>query len=88
MLYSGGFDHALDHLDELDRVWQWASSSGAGPGHWHEDAEALHYCFFTLANPAASAQQPAAVEDVEVPAALEMMDDAPPAIAVARRASS
>ena len=86
MFYAQGFDHALDHLDQLDKVWKWAASAGAGPGHWHEDAEGMLFCFFSIENQAASNQQPAAVPDVEMPRSLEILDGALQGIVVTRRA--
>lgn len=44
-LYAVGFTHALmDH--RLDEVWKRAVESGAGVGHWYEDAESVLYCFY------------------------------------------
>lgn len=44
-LYAAGFTHAL--MDQrLDEVWKRAVETGAGVGHWYEDAESVLYCFY------------------------------------------
>ena len=40
-LYAAGFVHALMDPSLLDEVWKRAVATGAGPGHWYEDAEAI-----------------------------------------------
>ncbi|HEY8261754.1 MAG TPA: FAD-dependent oxidoreductase [Methylosinus sp.] len=55
-LYAAGFTHAL--MDQrLDEVWKRAVETGAGAGHWYEDAESVLYCFYRRGEaPAASAE--------------------------------
>jgi monoamine oxidase/SAM-dependent methyltransferase len=55
--FAKGFDHALIDPDRLAKVWRWAQASGAGPGHWYEDPEAVLYCFYDVQSSAAQGQQ-------------------------------
>jgi monoamine oxidase/SAM-dependent methyltransferase len=45
-LYAAGFVHALEDRSRLDQVWKEALASGAGRGHWYEDAESVLYSFY------------------------------------------
>jgi monoamine oxidase/SAM-dependent methyltransferase len=45
-LHAGGFIHTLWEQQRLDKIWKRAEASGAGPGHWYQDAEAVFYCFY------------------------------------------
>ena len=46
-LYAAGFVHALMDPSLLDEVWKRAVATGAGPGHWYEDAEANSFLFLS-----------------------------------------
>jgi SAM-dependent methyltransferase len=53
MMFAQGFDHALDDPARLARAWKRAEESGAGPGHWYEDADSLRYCIYQVTDLAA-----------------------------------
>jgi monoamine oxidase/SAM-dependent methyltransferase len=61
MMFASGFDHALSDAARLTRAWRRAEEAGAGPGHWYEDANALHYCIYQVADKAAERHEPAEV---------------------------
>jgi SAM-dependent methyltransferase len=53
MMFAQGFDYALGDPARLARAWKRAEESGAGPGHWYEDADALRYCIYQVTDAAA-----------------------------------
>jgi SAM-dependent methyltransferase len=53
MMFAQGFDYALSDPARLARAWKRAEESGAGPGHWYEDADALRYCIYQVTDLAA-----------------------------------
>jgi SAM-dependent methyltransferase len=53
MMFAQGFDYALADPARLVRAWKRAEESGAGPGHWYEDADALRYCIYQVTDLAA-----------------------------------
>src|SRR5260370_12598458 len=61
MMFAHGFDHALSDPARLTRAWKRAEEAGAGPGHWYEDSNALHYCIYQVADMASERHEPAAV---------------------------
>jgi SAM-dependent methyltransferase len=61
MMFAHGFDHALSDPARLTRAWKRAEEAGAGPGHWYEDSNALHYCIYQVADMASERYEPAAV---------------------------
>jgi SAM-dependent methyltransferase len=61
LMFAHGFDHALSDPARLDRAWKRAEEAGAGPGHWYEDAHALLYCIYQLADAPAERREPAEV---------------------------
>jgi monoamine oxidase/SAM-dependent methyltransferase len=61
LMFAQGFDHALSDPARLTRAWKRAEEAGAGPGHWYEDPNALHYCIYQVADMAAERHEPAAV---------------------------
>jgi monoamine oxidase/SAM-dependent methyltransferase len=61
LMFAHGFDHALNDPARLDRAWKRAEEAGAGLGHWYEDAHALLYCIYQVADAAAERREPAEV---------------------------
>jgi SAM-dependent methyltransferase len=61
MMFAHGFDHALSDPARLTRAWKRAEEAGAGPGHWYEDPNALHYCIYQVADMASDRHEPATV---------------------------
>jgi protoporphyrinogen oxidase/SAM-dependent methyltransferase len=61
LMFAHGFDHALSDPARLDRAWKRAEEAGAGLGHWYEDAHALLYCIYQVADAAAERREPAEV---------------------------
>jgi SAM-dependent methyltransferase len=53
MMFASGFEHALTDPARLARAWKRAEEAGAGPGHWYQDADALHYSFYQVSEAAA-----------------------------------
>jgi monoamine oxidase/SAM-dependent methyltransferase len=61
MLFVQGFDYALSDSARLARAWKRAEEAGAGPGHWYEDAEALRYCIYQVADATAERHEASVV---------------------------
>jgi monoamine oxidase len=59
LLFAQGFDHGLNDPARLARAWKRAEEAGAGPGHWYEDAHALLYCVYQVADAPADRREPA-----------------------------
>jgi len=61
LMFAHGFDHALNDPARLARAWKRAEEAGAGLGHWYEDAHALLYCVYQVADMPAERREPAEV---------------------------
>jgi SAM-dependent methyltransferase len=60
LMFAQGFDHGLNDPARLERAWKRAEEAGAGLGHWYEDAHALLYCIYQVAEMPAERREPAA----------------------------
>ncbi|MGH6716754.1 MAG: FAD-dependent oxidoreductase, partial [Bradyrhizobium sp.] len=80
-LFAAGFDHALADPSCLAEGWKRAVASGAGHGHWYEDAESLLYCFYEVRAAAEVSPEEVAASDARLEADAEVQDNTIPSAA-------
>jgi monoamine oxidase/SAM-dependent methyltransferase len=57
LMFAQGFDHGLNDPARMTRAWKRAEE--AGVGFWYEDANALLYCIYQVADMPAERREPA-----------------------------